>query len=283
LGYRPPLAWRSLIQFLAGRATTSTELLDGDRYIRTVRVGKYLGWIAAQPGRNNLLRVEVAPSLLPVLPELLVKLRRLFDLDANPTVIDSYLVAHNKLTAHVTRTAGLRVPGTLSGFELALRAVLGQQITVKAATTVFGRFVDIFGASIETPFVGITKVAPSAGDVANATLEQLIARGLTRKRAETVGVLARAVADNQVRLESPVDFAIARESLQELPGIGPWTAEYIAMRALGDPDAFPHSDLGLMHALKIDKPMKLQALAEKWRPWRSYAAIHLWNGLGQGG
>ncbi|MGH8597469.1 MAG: AlkA N-terminal domain-containing protein, partial [Gammaproteobacteria bacterium] len=196
LGYRPPLAWRSLIQFLAGRATTSTELLDGDRYIRTARVGKHVGWIAAQPGRNNLLRVEVAPSLLPVLPELLVKLRRLFDLAANPTVIDDYLVAHNKLAAHVTRTAGLRVPGTLSGFELALRAVLGQQITVKAATTVFGRFVDTFGTSIETPFVGISKVAPSSTDVANATLEQLIAPCLTRKRAETVRVMSRSVADN---------------------------------------------------------------------------------------
>jgi AraC family transcriptional regulator of adaptative response / DNA-3-methyladenine glycosylase II len=283
LGFRPPLAWTAMIRFLAGRASTSTEMLDGDRYIRTVRVGKYLGWIAAQVARPNLLRVEVAPSLLPVLPELLSKLRRLFDLDANPAVIDDYLIAQSKLTSHVKRTAGLRVPGALSGFELALRAVLGQQITVKAATTVFGRFVDTFGASIETPFVGINKVAPAAADVANATLEQLIARGLTRKRAETVSVLARAVADNQVRLESPTDFAVARESLQELPGIGPWTAEYIAMRALGDPDAFPHSDLGLLHALQIDKPVKLQALAEKWRPWRSYAAIHLWNGLGQGG
>lgn len=283
LGFRPPLAWASMIRFLAGRASTSTELLDGDRYIRTVRIGTHLGWIAAQLSRPNLLRVEVAPSLLPVLPELRSKLRRLFDLDANPEVIDEYLIAQSKLSSHIKRTAGLRVPGALSGFELALRAVLGQQITVKAATTVFGRFVDTFGANVETPFAGINKVAPAAADVANATLEQLIARGLTRKRAETVSVLARAVADNQVRLDSSVDFAVARESLQELPGIGPWTAEYIAMRALGDPDAFPHSDLGLMHALNIDKPAKLQALAEKWRPWRSYAAIHLWNGLGQGG
>jgi AraC family transcriptional regulator of adaptative response / DNA-3-methyladenine glycosylase II len=283
LGFRPPLAWQSLTRFLVGRATMTTELIDGDRYIRTVRIGKHIGWIAAQPTQKHSIRVEVAPSLLPVLPELLAKLRRLFDLDANPAVIDDYLSRQKKLAAHVDRTSGLRVPGTVSGFELALRAVLGQQITVKAATTVFGRFVEVFGASVETPFIGIDKVAPTAADVANATLEQLIARGLTRKRAETVATLARAVADAKLVLDPPVDFSTAREALQSLPGIGPWTAEYIAMRALGDPDAFPHSDLGLMHALHIDKPAKMQALAEKWRPWRSYAAIHLWNSLGQGG
>jgi AraC family transcriptional regulator, regulatory protein of adaptative response / DNA-3-methyladenine glycosylase II len=283
LGYRPPLAWRPLIHFLAGRASASTEFIDGDRYVRTVRISNHLGWIAAEPVRHNLLRVEVASTLMSVLPELLAKLRRLFDLDANPTVIDDYLVGQKKLTPHVRRTVGLRVPGTLSGFELALRAVLGQQITVKAATTVFGRFVDTFGAQVETPFAGINRVAPTAADIANATLEQLIARGLTSKRAATIGALARAVADKQIILDPPVDFLAAREALQSLPGIGPWTAEYIAMRALGDPDAFPHSDLGLMHALKIDKPARLLALAEKWRPWRSYAALHLWHSLGQGG
>ncbi len=283
LGFRPPLAWKPLIHFLAGRATVSTELLDGDRYIRTVRIGTHLGWIAAQPSRNNLLRVEVVPSLLPALPELLVRLRRLFDLDANPTVIDDYLTRHKKLAMHVQRTVGLRVPGTISGFELALRAVLGQQISVKAATTVFGRFVTTFGQQVTTPFPNIDKVVPTAADIANATLQQLIERGLTRKRAETVGALARAAADLKIVLDPPVDFVTAREALQEIPGIGPWTAEYIAMRAFGDPDAFPHSDLGLMHALKIDKPAKLQALSEQWRPWRAYAAIHLWNSLGQGG
>jgi len=283
LGFRPPLAWQPLVQFLAGRATASTELLDGDRYIRTVRIGSHLGWIAAQPSRSNLLRVEVAPSLMPVLPELLVKLRRLFDLDANPTVVDDYLIGHKKLNVHVKSTAGLRVPGTLSGFELALRAVLGQQITVKAATTVFGRFVTTFGQAVATPFANIDRVVPTAAEIANANLQQLIDRGLTRKRAETVAALARAAEDSKIVLDPPVDFVTAREALQEIPGIGPWTAEYIAMRAFRDPDAFPHSDLGLMHALKIDKLATMKLLAEKWRPWRSYAAIHLWNSLGAGG
>jgi len=136
---------------------------------------------------------------------------------------------------------------------------------------------------VATPFDGIDRLAPTAEDIANATLEQLIARGLTSKRAATISALARSVADGQIVLDPPVDFVTARESLQSLPGIGPWTAEYIAMRALGDPDSFPHSDLGLMHALKINKPATLLALSEKWRPWRSYAALHLWHSLGQGG
>jgi len=283
LGFRAPLAWQPLIHFLAGRAATRTEQVDGDKYIRTVRIGKHAGWIAAQPIAYNLLRVSVAPGLLPVLPDLQTRLRRLFDLHANPIVIDDYLTKHKSLRKFVARTPGLRVPGAINGFELALRAVLGQQITVKAATTIFGRFVATFGEQVATPFADIDYVAPDAADIGNATLQQLIDRGLTRKRAETVGALSKAVADGIVRLNPPADHAATREALQEIPGIGPWTAEYIAMRALGDPDAFPHADLGLLRALKLDKPAKLQTLSEEWRPWRAYAAVHLWHGLAQEG
>jgi len=283
LGFRPPLAWQALIQFLVGRSTLSTEGISGDKYIRTVRLGKYAGWIVAEPTDRNILRVEVAPTLLPVLPELQARLRHLFDLKANPAVIDDYLLTHTKLRALIARTSGLRVPGAISGFELALRAVLGQQVSVKSATTIFGRFVTTFGGSVDTPFENINRIAPDANDIANATLQQLIDRGLTTKRAETIGRLARATADGVVRLDPHARCDEMRETLQTIPGIGPWTAEYIAMRALGDPDAFPHSDLGLLHALKISKPAKLLSMSEKWRPWRAYAALHLWHGLGQGG
>jgi AraC family transcriptional regulator of adaptative response / DNA-3-methyladenine glycosylase II len=283
LGFRPPLAWSALIRFLVGRAGSRTERVEGERYFRTVRLGKQRGFIAAEPLADNLLGVEISPSLLPVLPELRARLRRLFDLEANPAVIDAFLRRHRSLSPLLRRTLGLRVPGALHGFELALRAVLGQQITVKAATTIYGRFVDTFGGRIETPLPGLDGIAPDASDVANATLQQLIDRGLTSKRAQSVRALAQAVADGAVRLESDADFTTTRAALVELPGIGPWTAEYIAMRALGDPDAFPHSDLGLLRALGVDKPAQLLAHAEGWRPWRAYAALHLWHGLSPGG
>jgi AraC family transcriptional regulator of adaptative response / DNA-3-methyladenine glycosylase II len=283
LGFRPPLAWQSLITFLAGRAGTRTEKVSGSRYLRTVRIGRCRGWIAAEPLGPSVLGVEVAPALLPVLPELRARLRRLFDLEANPAVIDEFLKRQPELARLLKRTSGLRVPGALSGFELALRAVLGQQVSVPAATTIYGRFVSTFGAKITTAEADLDGLAPDAADVANASLQQLIDRGLTSKRAETVSRLSRSVADGVVRLEPPVDFDRARAALCALPGIGPWTAEYIAMRALGDPDAFPHSDLGLLRALSLDKPAALLARAEAWRPWRADAALHLWQGLGNGG
>ena len=283
LGFRAPLAWQALIRFLAGRAGARTEKVNGDSYLRTVRIGKYRGFIVAEPLAPDLLGVRVSPALLPVLPDLRMRLRRLFDLEANPTVIDALLRRHPELRAHLKRTTGLRVPGAIHGFELALRAVLGQQVTVKAATTIFGRFVETFGGKLETSDPDVDRIAPEAADVANATLQQLIDRGLTRKRAESVQALSRATADGTVKLDPPVDLAAMRGALQELPGIGPWTAEYVAMRALGDPDAFPHSDLGLLAALKLEKPAALLARAEAWRPYRAYAALHLWHGYSQGG
>jgi len=283
LGFRPPLAWPALIGFLTGRAGLRTEKIISNSYLRTVRLGQHRGFILVQPLGPSLLGVQVASSLLPVLPELRARLRRLFDLGANPSAIESCLRRQPELRTFVKRTPGLRVPGALSGFELALRAVLGQQISVKAATTIFGRFVETFGSKVETPDPDVDRIAPDAADLANANLQQLIDRGLTQKRAETVRALARATADGAVKLEPPVDFATMRGLLQELPGIGPWTAEYIAMRALGDPDAFPSSDLGLLNALKLEKPAALQGMSEAWRPFRAYAALHLWHGSSAGG
>jgi AraC family transcriptional regulator, regulatory protein of adaptative response / DNA-3-methyladenine glycosylase II len=283
LGFRPPLAWLPLIQFLAGRSGSGTELVEDGRYWRTIRIGKHRGFISAALLADNLLGVEVAPALLPVLPELRARLRRLFDLDANPITIDDFLRPQPELRGFLRRTAGLRVPGAIHGFELALRAVLGQQVSVKAATTVFGRFVETFGARLESSHPLLNRLAPDAGDVANASLQQLIDRGLNRRRAESIRALARSVADGVVRLDPPVDLAATRSALQALPGIGPWTAEYVAMRALGDPDAFPHSDLGLLRAAGIETPKALLARAEAWRPWRAYAALHLWHGGSQGG
>lgn len=283
LGYRAPLAWQPMIRFLSGRSGARTEKVSGDRYLRTLQLGQHRGFIRAEPLPGNVLGVQVSSTLLPVLPELRVRLRRLFDLEANPAVIDACLGAKDELRGHLRRTPGLRVPGALSGFELALRAVLGQQISVKAATTIYGRFVETFGGRIDTGDPDVDRLPPAAADVANATLAQLVARGLTGRRAESVQALARAVADAKLVLDPPLDAKATRAALCELPGIGPWTAEYVAMRALGDPDAFPHSDLGLLQALALTKPAALLAWAEGLRPWRAYAALHLWHGHSQGG
>lgn len=283
LGFRGPLAWPALAGFLAGRGSSRTECLIDDQYVRTIRIGAHAGWIAAQPAAKSVLKVEVSPSLLPVLPALQMRLRRLFDLDASPLVIDSQLSDNPRLRSLIERTPGLRVPGTMDGFELALRAIVGQQISVKSATTVFGRFVERFGKSVQTPFPGLDRLAPTAEDVAAVDVSELIALGLTGKRAATVLHLAQAIASGQLMLDPSADAEQTRAQLLALPGIGPWTTEYIAMRALGDPDAFPASDLALLKIMGTDKPKVLQAEADAWRPWRAYAAIHVWHSMSAGG
>ena len=279
LAYRPPLDWTALLGFLVGRGAAGVEAADGERYLRVVRIGEYAGWIAAAPIEGEAaLRVEVAITLLPVLTPLLARLRRLFDLDANPQAIAEHLSGDPRLSASLSRRPGLRVPGAFDGFELALRAVLGQQISVKAATTVFGRFARAYGESMQTPFPGLVHSGPRAALIAAASLEEVAALGLPRARALTVLSLARAVSDGTVRLEPGVNPGQTVAALKELPGIGDWTAQYVAMRALRDPDAFPASDLGIYRALGVSKPRDALAAAERWRPWRAYAVLHLWLG-----
>jgi AraC family transcriptional regulator of adaptative response / DNA-3-methyladenine glycosylase II len=278
LAYRPPLSWPALAGFLSSRGAPNTERVEEGRYLRALKIGKHGGWIAAAPDPDrNLIRVDMGATLLPVLPQVLAGVRRLFDLDANPAVIGEHLVRDRRLAVFARHNPGIRIPGSFDGFDLALRAVLGQQITVKAATTLYGRFVQKFGAAVKTPYAGLDRAAPRAEAVADATPAQLIALGLTRQRAETVKLLATAIADGELDLVRGTDHEQARAALGEIRGIGPWTIEYIAMRVLGDPDAFPSSDLGLLRALELRRAKELEALAESWRPWRAYAAIHLWS------
>lgn len=286
LGYRPPLAWPALLDFLTGRGAAGVEAAQDGRYLRTVRLGAQRGWIVAEPDAKSVrpqLRVTLSASLLPVLSPVLQRLRRLFDLDANPTVIEAQLGADPRLAPLIAATRGLRVPGAFDGFELALRAVLGQQVTVKAATTIFGRFAQAFGEPASTPFAALRYYAPTAEKVAAASRQQVIDLGLTTRRAETVQALALAIASGELRLEPGVDPEATLAAMQELPGIGPWTAHYVAMRALGWPDAFPDGDLGLLKAIAAPNHRVLREAAEAWRPWRSYAAIHFWRSLASGG
>jgi AraC family transcriptional regulator of adaptative response / DNA-3-methyladenine glycosylase II len=280
LAYRPPLDWQRLAGFLVSRGAAGVECLQGARYARTASLAGHRGWFSAEPlAQQNALRLEVSFGLMPVLAPLLARLRQLFDLDANPRIIEAHLCQDARLARIVRRQPGLRVPGAFDGFELALRAVLGQQVTVKAASTLAGRFAAAFGEPAVTPFEQLKHFSPEAGKIAAADVQMLIELGLTKKRAETIRCLARAVAAGGLVLEPGVALEETLERLQSLPGIGPWTAQYVAMRALGYPDAFPHGDLGLAKALGLRKEKEILAAAESWRPWRAYAAHHLWASL----
>lgn len=274
VAYRPPLSWDSLRSFLVSRASSGVEASDAEgRYLRTVRFGEKRGWLAAAPvpGRNTL-RVEVSASLASVLPATLARVRRLFDLAASP----------QQIAAHLGPLAdghpGLRVPGAWDGFEMAVRAILGQQVSVKAASTLAGRFAAAFGEPIDTPFAALTHLAPTPERVAAASAEEITALGIVRARAASILAVAKAVSGGTLCLDLSRDAEETIAQLKTLPGIGEWTAQYIAMRALAWPDAFPHSDLGIVKALG-DSPKRVLEIAEQWRPWRAYAAMHLWKSL----
>jgi AraC family transcriptional regulator of adaptative response / DNA-3-methyladenine glycosylase II len=239
-----------------------------------VEIGVHRGWICVEnESARSSLCVEVSVSLMPVLTQVLMRLRRLFDLDAIPEEISSRL--GSLAEAH----PGLRVPGAFDGFEMAVRAILGQQISVKAATTLAARLTERFADSIVTPFPVLTRLGPRAGAISEIPAGELAAIGLTRSRAKSILALAQAVAKGAISFDptAPVDSVMIK--LKELPGIGEWTAQYVAMRALRWSDAFPESDLGILKALRTKTPTHAASLGERWRPWRAYAAMHLWKTL----
>lgn len=280
LSYRPPLAWSQMLMFLANRATAGVECVMGEHYLRTVAVGKHRGWLKLGPAPvANALAVEFPMSLTRVLAPILARLRHLFDLNARPDVIESHLRRDPVIGPAVRRSPGLRVPGAFGGLELAIRAILGQRISVRAATTLACRFAETFGEPVVTPFPELNRLAPSAECVANAETSALVRLGISRARAESIRILARTIADGGLILEPGSDPETVINRLKEIPGIGAWTAQYIAMRALRWPDAFPDGDLGLLKGLGETSSRQLHDMAQAWRPWRAYAAMHIWNGL----
>ncbi|MDL5052001.1 AlkA N-terminal domain-containing protein [Oscillatoria laete-virens NRMC-F 0139] len=280
LGYRPPLDWRAMLQFLAGRAIRNVEWATNESYARTVRIGKHTGWIRVTQARNrNTLVVEFTHSLTEVLPALLGRLRNLFDLAARPDQIASHLSQDPVLKKCVLKNPGLRVPGAFDGFEMALRAILGQQITVQAATTLAGRVAECFGEKIRTPFEQLTYLSPRVERIAGARTEDIAELGIIAARSNCMIALARAVRSGALKFETGSDPALAIQQLIELPGIGPWTAHYIAMRALRWPDAFPKEDIAVRKKLGGLSSKQAEARSQLWRPWRSYAVLHLWTGL----
>ena len=280
LAYRPPLDWAALLRFLAARAIPGVECVAGVAYQRTVGIGEHRGWLRVSPVANrNLLAVDLSTALAPALPSILVRLRNLFDLDARPDVIAGHLALDPLLATQVKNQPGLRLPGAFDSFELGMRALLGQQVTVRGASTLAGRFAQRFGEAIETPLACLNRIAPTAETLSAVRPSTLAGLGLPSARAESLRNLASVVARREINLEPGVDPTAIVARLVELPGIGPWTAEYIAMRALRWPDAFPAGDLGLLKASRLKSAKALEKAAERWRPWRAYAAMHLWESL----
>jgi AraC family transcriptional regulator of adaptative response / DNA-3-methyladenine glycosylase II len=205
----------------------------------------------------------------------LERIKRLFDLQADPVAIGTTLGALARVRP------GLRVPGSFDGFEMTVRAILGQQVSVAGARTLAGRFAARFGTPLDVPGAALGCLFPEPARIARATVDEIGRLGITGRRAQTIIALARAISRGELILEPGNRLEGTLRQLQQIPGIGEWTAQYISMRALSWPDAFPHTDLGIRKAMREDNPKKILELAEKWRPWRAYAALHLWSTLEQ--
>jgi AraC family transcriptional regulator, regulatory protein of adaptative response / DNA-3-methyladenine glycosylase II len=277
LAYRPPYDWDAMLEFLGRRAIAGVEAIDRRTYLRTVRVcarEEHSGWISVAPSpRRAALRVGVSASLAGALPVTLARVKHLFDLSSDPGEIGAAL---GPLAAG---HPGLRVPGAMDGFEIAVRAILGQQVTVLAATRIAARFAEAFGDPLDKPHASLRLLFPRAATIAALDPVAVARNGVVRTRARAIVELARESASGRLRLDPSADVDATIAALDALPGVGPWTAQYVAMRALGWPDAFPHPDVAVLKAMKHTRAAVALAAAEAWRPWRSYAVLHLWKSL----
>jgi AraC family transcriptional regulator of adaptative response / DNA-3-methyladenine glycosylase II len=279
LAYRPPYDIEGVLGFFARREVRGVEQVEALSLRRTVgwtwRGQRVTGWLELRfvPGRHEV-HLLTSPSLAPVLGAVLQCVRQGLDLDADPAVIDPVMA-----TLPVPHRPGARLPAGLDGFETAVRVILGQQVTVKAARTLVQRVVDRFGEPIDTPFPALTHVFPDARAIAEADPEVIGKLGIVRQRVKALQALARAVVSGELTLHRGVPLEATLEALRALPGVGEWTAQVVAMRALAWPDAWPATDIGLMNALGSRDAKVVAALAEPWRPWRAYAVMQLWHHL----
>jgi AraC family transcriptional regulator of adaptative response / DNA-3-methyladenine glycosylase II len=270
-----------MVGFLEARAIPGVEVVSNDRYARTIEIEGVHGVLAVEPASGHALRVAIRFSRLSALPTIIARVRRVFDLAADPHAVNAQLAEDPVLAPLVAARPGLRVPGAWNGFELAVRAVLGQHITVAAAVGLAGKLVTRCGPSLagnDLETEGLTHVFPRPEQVASVDLTAL---GMPPMLAATLASLAASVVADPHVLGAGRTLTECVAQLRALPGIGEWTAQYIAMRELREPDAFPADDIGLLRALtdsdgKRPTSGQLLAMAERWRPWRAYAAQHLW-------
>jgi AraC family transcriptional regulator of adaptative response / DNA-3-methyladenine glycosylase II len=279
LATRSPFDFGRLLAFFAARSLAGVEQVEGRRLRRSLAIGgtdgrPLAGWIDVRPApRGPGIEARIDVRLAPALPRVLAACKAAFDLDCQPQAVAGHL------GALAAARHGLRLPGAFDGFETAVRTILGQQVSVKAARTLAGRLVERFGTPIDTPFAGVRSLFPAAAVLADCAPSEIAALGIIAARAQAIVALARAVAEGNILLSPNVNVDNAIAKLRELPGIGEWTAQAIAMRALHWPDAFPAGDAGVLKALKQRQAMQATRIAEQWRPWRAYAVMHLWTAL----
>ncbi|MDR2672262.1 MAG: helix-turn-helix domain-containing protein [Coriobacteriales bacterium] len=309
LGYRPPYRWNEMLNFFAGRAISGVEVVRDDAYYRTAHFisskSEHLrGWIkVGNNEKKNALSLSLSPNLLTVLPQILARVRHLFDLYCVPDVVAEALQSMNNLNSGLFKE-GIRVPGCFDAFEMCVRTVLGQQITVKAAGTLAARLAKALGEPLAEPLCepraeplcepraeplevdGLTHTFPTPEALlalGNELENRLGSLGIISARARTIRELARTFVDGSIDYSSSAHPEKEMEKLLALPGIGNWSAHYIAMRAMGWPDAFLETDYGVKKALEpyleSTAPRQVRELSESWRPWRSYATVALWNSL----
>ncbi|MDH3513158.1 MAG: DNA-3-methyladenine glycosylase, partial [Gammaproteobacteria bacterium] len=293
LPYRKPFDWRGLMQFFTDRATPGVEQVLDDVYLRSIAVNKQSGVVECRHLKtDNSISLTLHGVATAEIFQVVQRARELLDLDAPVAEIGATLGADKDLGRMIKQRPGVRVPGAWDGFELTVRAILGQQVSVKAATTLAGRIAARYGAAIELPasFGGrgdsltIERLFPGPEKLMRARFNNI---GLVTTRAETIRRVAAAVVRGELSFDNSQDIDEFCRSLTAIRGIGDWTAQYVAMRAMKSPDAFPASDLGLLKAIakgENTKPVELLRRAESWRPWRAYAALLLWGSLsGSGG
>ena len=292
LPWRSPFDWNGILDFLAGRATPGVEQVVGERYFRTITINGEAGVIECSvDAANDSVRLAVHGIATQGLFQLVQRVREMFDLDAPVADIAAVIGVDKTLGKLLQRSPGIRVPGAWDGFELTVRAILGQQVSVKAATTLAGRIAERYGAAVAVPKsveatdneLKLNRLFPTAQKLARARFNDI---GLVTSRAETIRRVAQAVCNGSLIFDNAQVPAEFRRSLTSIRGIGDWTAQYVAMRALKHPDAFPASDLGLLKAIGVSGSSgvnELRQCAESWRPWRSYAAMLLWSSLSNSG
>jgi AraC family transcriptional regulator, regulatory protein of adaptative response / DNA-3-methyladenine glycosylase II len=278
LRFRPPYDYDALLHFLAKRAIAGVEYIHGGIYRRTFLLDGQVGWLEVQPHTSHALTLRVDLVGPARLLHVVSRVRRMFDLDADPLAINANLRLDPLISKTIKARPGLRVPGAWDGFELGVRAILGQQVSVAGASTLTARVASRFGHPVPFQMEGLACTFPTADELVDADL----AIGIPASRAAAISEFAKAVANGALSLDGAADSSTIVERLCAIRGLGSWTAQYIAMRALSDPDAFPAGDLVLLRAAGMKTEAEMARHAERWRPWRAYAAMHLWQGVHDG-